>query len=699
LGVAILSAGIKKLGFECRTFHWNVEFIRSFPAKSARRRVAMHHVLSYLFPLNEWVFAKHVFPESDDHDPRIAKRLAALDREKARLEGASPTSRRDDGPRPSEWIPQLRSASGESLDRMAAQLSSFDIVGISSTFFQNMAALALAKKIKATWPDKIVVLGGANCDDVMGVGQLTQFGFIDYAFSGEVDASFPEFVRRVAGGEEVKDVPGIIYRDEHGQVTKGPAAVPVEDMNGLPVPDYDDYIEARESSDVSYMPLNLTLESSRGCWWGAKHHCVFCGLNANGMAFRHKANERFQSELEEIVRRYRPKHLTMTDNIISNSYYGDFLDWARQRRLGLDFFYEIKANLNRKQVERLYEAGITRLQPGIESFSSPVLSLMDKGIRGIQNVAFLKYASDSGVSAFYNVLGGFAGEQPDEYSKMAQNARALVHLQPPAFGVVAAQYHRFSPMFRNPKAELRPLATYSELYPFSEETIATFAYFFEPRETRQYPYFEPLTKELVRWREHWAERGCTLTWAPDGDAILIRDRRPGFTRRNVRLTGHAVAVFHALDRPRKLQGVAQELSSTRKVQLTVIQADDASQERDAAPDGARRSMTTPQRLRAMTQRIADRWIPEDVVSFTSEEFDRNPDACLKGLVDGGIIYVEDDMHLTLPVSELHRPRQLDRSSDLSGAAFREWLGRRASAARALLGDLRKGELDRAVSTR
>ncbi len=79
LGLAILSAGVKKLGFDCRTFYWNLDFIRSFPARTARRRVAMHHTLSYLFPLNEWIFAKHVFPESDDRDPRIAERLTALE--------------------------------------------------------------------------------------------------------------------------------------------------------------------------------------------------------------------------------------------------------------------------------------------------------------------------------------------------------------------------------------------------------------------------------------------------------------------------------------------------------------------------------------------------------------------------------------------------------------------------------------------
>src|SRR5262245_3991170 len=79
LGLALLSAGVKKLGFDCRTFYWNSDIIRAYPAKQAHRRVAMHRLLCHMFPLNEWVFAKQVFPDSDDNDPRIAKGLAALE--------------------------------------------------------------------------------------------------------------------------------------------------------------------------------------------------------------------------------------------------------------------------------------------------------------------------------------------------------------------------------------------------------------------------------------------------------------------------------------------------------------------------------------------------------------------------------------------------------------------------------------------
>ncbi|MEY3837712.1 MAG: hypothetical protein RL304_694, partial [Verrucomicrobiota bacterium] len=33
------------------------------------------------------------------------------------------------------------------------------------------------------------------------------------------------------------------------------------------------------------VPL-LALETSRGCWWGAKHHCTFCSFGGRDQVFR-----------------------------------------------------------------------------------------------------------------------------------------------------------------------------------------------------------------------------------------------------------------------------------------------------------------------------------------------------------------------------------------------------------------------------
>ena len=78
-------------------------------------------------------------------------------------------------------------------------------------------------------------------------------------------------------------------------------------------------------------------------------------------------------------------------------------------------FFEIKANVSRAQVAALVDAGITWVQPGIESLHSEVLKLMDKGIQGWQNVQLLKWARELGLRLSWSVLWGFPGEKDDWY--------------------------------------------------------------------------------------------------------------------------------------------------------------------------------------------------------------------------------------------------------------------------------------------
>src|SRR5262249_6332424 len=142
-----------------------------------------------------------------------------------------------------------------------------------------------------------------NCDAEMGAALLAEFAQLDYVFGGEVDHAFPDFACGLARGER-RVVPGLFYRDADRRV-QGEAAPPLEDLAGLPFPDYDDFVAERQRFGMDADgELVLSLESSRGCWWGAKSHCTFCGLNADGMAYRQKSAERFQREVEAVTDRH-----------------------------------------------------------------------------------------------------------------------------------------------------------------------------------------------------------------------------------------------------------------------------------------------------------------------------------------------------------------------------------------------------------
>jgi ribosomal peptide maturation radical SAM protein 1 len=628
LGIGLLSASLKARGIECRTFHWNLDVIAELPGPDLSTRLFLYRQLTQrnTMPFNEWAFADLVHGDALRHRVKDVHREL---RETMDVVYASAEIRRQ----VSGAILSLRERAAECVDRMAARLEPYDIIGINSTFFQNLPALALAKRIKAQYPHKIVVMGGANCDGEMGPALAEKFPFLDAVFIGEADLAFPDYIARVSRGAPVNDVPGIVYHDSDGSIKFGPPGGPLSDLDSLPVPDFDDFVAARHDLGIDELQeLTLPLESSRGCWWGARHHCTFCGLNANGMGYRQKSAKRFQSEVEQIADRYGVQYVFMADNILSMDYYREFMDWSAASPRPIRFFYEIKANANRHHVERLASAKISGVQPGIESFSSSVLSLMQKGTTGIQNVAFLKYAREYGIFVAYNILVDFPGEDPVAYEQLAVEMRKLFHLRPPS-SVPEVEYHRFSPYHREPDRfgiKLQPSPKYQHLYPFTVQDIARIAYLFEridrPPETRR--YLLPMAEQIGLWHNSYNDNDCTLTWEQSGMDILIDDRRPSFTARRYRLRHHAAELFRSVDRPKSRR-------------LLVDEAKEASGHENAST--ALAAIFAPA--------VNDE---ESRIEFTPSEFSADPARCMQQLVEGGLLFVEGDNYLALPVQRNYR---------------------------------------------
>ena len=220
------------------------------------------------------------------------------------------------------------------------------------------------------------------------------------------------------------------------QVTVTAPTPPADQLDDLPAPDYDEYFQRAE--DLGVLPRTglrnvwLPIETGRGCWWGAKHHCTFCGLNGATMRFRSKSAERVLNELAEQARRYRSFHFEAVDNIVDMAYFTKLFPVLADRETGYEIFYEVKANLSREQLRLMAQAGVTHIQPGIESLSSNVLRLMRKGVRASQNVNLLRWAHYYGINVDWNLLWGFPGETEQDYADQAAVIPHLRHLPPPA---------------------------------------------------------------------------------------------------------------------------------------------------------------------------------------------------------------------------------------------------------------------------
>lgn len=609
LGLSILSATLRQRGFECRTFYWNLAMTERMPGNDFNEKINLYSQLSgrAWFPYNEWIFTENVYPDG------LEDRYEATAREMKRRNGT-----RQDSPKISPLILELKRQSSFIVNEIADQLEPYDVIGISTTFLQNLPALALARTVKQRWPEKTVVFGGANCDGQMGVGLLRLFPFIDYTFSGEVDFAFPEFLTKLHSADNSAESPGVNMRKADGSPSRGPHMPPIEDLDALPIPDFDNYVEQWERSGYAkHRKLILALESSRGCWWGERKHCTFCGLNANGMNYRRKSEDRFIAEVEQVVRRYKTKYLYMADNILPNQFYGRFMQWAKEADIGMNYFYEIKANVKRQQVAQMAAAGITSVQPGIESFSTPILELMRKGVTGIQNVTMLRLAREYGILSAYSILVGFPKENPEEYKALERQLPKLVHLQPP-MGLVEVEFHRFSPYHSKPEdygLKLVPSWHYQHLYPFPVKDLSEIAYVFEnaPPAPPQL-HLKPVWEQLRRWIFAYRPNECTLVWRQDGEDIYISDRRPGFGPKDYRLRGFAAVLFTLLDEPRSLRALLAKANAC----LTEGHAELASH--------------------CTTKSITDQ--PETIISFSARDFLDKYEVLLGELEENALLFSE-----------------------------------------------------------
>lgn len=368
----------------------------------------------------------------------------------------------------------------------AVDWEDYALVGFTSTFEQNIASLALAKLVKQRHPKIPIVFGGANWEADMGEELHARFKFVDYVCSGESEESFPKLVKHIFAGSSQdkieKEVRGVVLRKNGKTVATGFPETTFE-MDSLPYPDFSDYFtNLQESSASIYVLPTLLLETSRGCWWGAKSHCTFCGLNGNTMSFRSKSPRRVLDELDDLSSRWRTESVEVVDNILDMKYFDNVLPALAKAKRSFQIFYEVKSNLKREQVEMLRDAGVNRIQPGIESISNHVLKLMRKGTTGLRNLQLLKWAKEMDVTAEWNLLYGFPGETSEDYDEIMRILPAIKFLNPPC-AVGPIRLDRFSPYFNAPEqfglTKLRPMPTYYYLYPFPTKSLMRIAYYYE----------------------------------------------------------------------------------------------------------------------------------------------------------------------------------------------------------------------------
>ena len=530
LGLSLLQPQLARRGFASRIEYFTLPWAERIGERLYSRIITENRAMSRAF-VGEWIFSHALFDWMPEHDDRYIRDVllatpAWLGRNPTKPPGAADV----------RAILAARDAARDFIDACADHVAAAKprIIGLTSVFQQHLASLALAKRVKTLLPHAVIVMGGANCEATMGVETVRQFPFVDAVVSGEADQVFAELASRSAAGEPIDDIPGVLTHHAVSGARVPPhahTAPAVTDLDALPYPDYRDFFEQFQASRFGkeWQP-SVFVETSRGCWWGERMHCTFCGLNGATMAYRSKSPARALDELTHLATTYPGCDIQVVDNILDLKYFKTLLPELAARKLDVSLFYETKSNLKKDQVRLLRDAGVLTIQPGIESFSDRVLKQMRKGVSGLQNIQLLKWCKELGVHPIWNFLIGFPQESADDYFEMATLSARVCHLPEPS-GVSVIRLDRFSPNFNEAGqlgfTKLRPLPFYEFLYDLPEPVRHNLAYYFAydykvPQDVARYA--DPLVRSVHAWKTTW--RHAELVSVDLEDRLVVFDTRP-----------------------------------------------------------------------------------------------------------------------------------------------------------------------------
>lgn len=117
---------------------------------------------------------------------------------------------------------------------------------------------------------------------------MKKYDFVDYILYGEGELVFRDFVKSLKGDIDIKDVNGIVYRN-NGDIVKNKPMKDIENLDIIPSP-YVDLNKAEYENRIVYY------ETSRGC----PFNCQYC-LSSTLQGLRYFSIDRVKSDLKALI--------------------------------------------------------------------------------------------------------------------------------------------------------------------------------------------------------------------------------------------------------------------------------------------------------------------------------------------------------------------------------------------------------------
>ncbi len=414
--------------------------------------------------------------------------------------------------------------------------SGFGLAGFSVSLCQMTCSMLLIRRIKRAHPELPVVVGGAGFYGESFKALSNAFPEIDHLVRGEGEGALAELADAYCRGKGA--VPESLRHD--GATTQ------VQDLDELPTPDFQDYFDCLQGlgTERQFYPV-LPVEGSRGCWWIKKPRpndtaegCAFCNLNQHWIGYRSKSSHKIAGEIESLSSQYRVLCFSFMDNLLPCKGAGELFSSLAASGKEYQLFGEIRADTPAGILAHMRRAGMRKVQVGIESLSSALLTFMNKGTCALDNIEAMRHCEALGMHHGGNLMLHFPGSTADNVEETLTNmsyADIYQPLRPVSFWLGLK-----SPVFCHPERfGIRLTGNDSRWSALMPSVVARQLGFtvqgYTGGKVAQERLWRPVKKQLGRWEKNYdllmrgPNSGPVLGYQDGRNFLIINRRRPDKT--------------------------------------------------------------------------------------------------------------------------------------------------------------------------
>ncbi len=277
------------------------------------------------------------------------------------------------------------------------------LIGLTSNIANALICQLTAIKCKKLFPEVTLVIGGpwASTNEQ----HLIDRRIADIVVKGEAEITILELISALEHRSDLVKVPGIVFKNSHGETVTTATRPLIENLDELPFPAWHLLSKPSKYNYLHRGKRFYPILTSRGC----PYQCIHCSKNIFGSRWRARSVENVIEEVKYLKKEFNIDEILIADDTFTQNQTRAFkilLKIARLPfRVKIQFSNGVRADLiNDVLLDAMKYAGVYRIMLGIESGNQEIVTQIGKGLT-LQKVE--KLASSLKKRFYFTTVGNY----------------------------------------------------------------------------------------------------------------------------------------------------------------------------------------------------------------------------------------------------------------------------------------------------